>query len=374
MKMFLQLRFNGFALLATMLLIGNSAIAAGALTVAASAQSGTPAEVVMNPDHPDRYTVVKGDTLWDISGMFLRDPWLWPEIWSVNPQIENPHLIYPGDILALVWIDGKPQLQLQRGMAGSLGPASGDEKMQPGVRVSDSQSAIPTIPFERISAFLSRAGVARKRDMEKLPHIAALRFAMVAGAGNEVYVRGLDNALVGDVYGVIRLGEELIDPENGKSLGYEIVYVGSGTIAANSGGGVDKLMLNDTTREAKEGDRVLQIDAQPPENFYPRGPDQKVEGQIVAVKDGVSRIGQYQMVIINRGLSSGLEQGNVMSIWKIGEETEDAFASRGMRDNFTLPDERIGLLMVVKPEENTSYALIMDASSEIRVDDRIRNP
>ena len=369
MKMFLKQQFNGLALLAAMLLIGNNAMAAGALAIAASAQSGTPTEVVLNPDHPEVYTVVKGDTLWDISAMFLRDPWLWPEIWSVNPQIENPHLIYPGDVLALVWVDGKPQLQLQR---GGMASASNAEVLAPGIRITDSDSAITTIPFDRISAFLSRAGVAKKSEMKNLPHVAALRNAMVAGAGDEVYVRGLKNAQVGETYRLIRLGDELINPENGKSLGYEIIYVGAGTITAT--GKTDKLMLNDTTREVKEGDRVVFVDTPPPENFYPRAPAEEVTGQIVSVKDGVSRIGQYQMVIINRGLEDGLETGNVLSIWKLGVEADDEFATRGEKNDFMLPDERIGLLMVVKPQENTSYALIMDASSEIRVDDRIRNP
>ncbi|MDG2156071.1 MAG: LysM peptidoglycan-binding domain-containing protein [Gammaproteobacteria bacterium] len=364
MKMFSTRPLSWFGLLAATLLIGNTVIAATPFSVSAAAQSGTVVEVVLNADHPERYTVVKGDTLWDISAMFLRDPWLWPEIWDVNPQIENPHLIYPGDVLTLVWLEGKPKIIIQR--------SGTSEKIVPGVRVNSADAAIATIPFDRISAFLSRAGVASKQEMQKLPYIAALRNAMIAGAGDEVYVRGLKNPQIGEVYRVIRQGDKVVDPETNDRLGYEIIYIGSGTIVSN--GDTAKMMLNDTTREAKEGDRVIKVDTLPPLNFYPRSPETETEGQIISVKDGVSRIGQYQMVLINRGLEHGMEPGYVLSIWQPGKEVYDRKVSSGMSKKFMLPDERIGILMVLKPMETSSYALVMEAYSEIRTGDRLRNP
>ncbi len=365
MKIFSKPQLSCFALLAASLLIGTTALAASPLVTLTAAQASTSSDLVLKPDHPERYTVVKGDTLWDISGMFLRDPWLWPEIWNVNPQIENPHLIYPGDVLVLVWVDGKPQLQLQRG-------AGNAEKLQPGVRISNAEAAVPTIPFDRISAFLTRAGVASKSDYNKLAKVSALPDGMVAGAGDSVYVRGLENPMEGELYRIIRLGTKLTDPDTGNDLGYEIVYVGAATVTV--AGETSKLLLNDTTRESKVGDRVMQINTIPPLNVYPRGPEQEIDGQLVAVKDGVSMIGQYQMVIINRGIDDGLEQGHVLSIWSRGLESTDRSIISAPGEKFTLPDERIGLLLVLKPEENTSYALIMDATSEIRVLDRVRNP
>jgi len=370
MKTFLRpSRSTLLALTSTLLLGTSAAIAESPLAIAASAQSATATqgtEVVLKQDHPESYTVVKGDTLWDISSMFLRDPWLWPEIWYVNPQVENPHLIYPGDLLTLVWVDGKPQIRMQRG-------AGNTEQLSPGVRVNNANSPVPTVPFDRIQAFLSRAAVASKDEYDALPHVAALRNALIAGAGDEVYVRGLEDPQVGELYRVIRLGDKLRDPETSDYLGHEIVYVGAGTIMI--AGETSKLMLNDTTRETVEGDRVVRVETIPPLNYYPRGPEQEVNGQIISVKDGVSRVGQYQMVIINRGIEHGIEEGHVLSIWKLGKDSNDIYVRTQRIDkNFTLPDERVGLLMVLKPEEKTSYALVMEAQSEIRVTDRVRNP
>jgi len=346
------------------------AIAASAvLAISAAGLQAQADELVLKPDHPERYEVVKGDTLWDISAMFLRDPWLWPEIWYANPQVENPHLIYPGDVLVLVWVDGKPQLRF----AGDVERGDDVEKWTPKARTSELENPVPTIPFDQIAAFLSRAGVMDKNDFNKLPHIAAFRNGLIAGAGDEVYVRGLKDAQIGDSYRVIRIGNELRDPDNNRSLGHEIIYVGEGTI--QSTGKAANLLLNDTTREASKGDRVVKIDTLPPLNFYPRAPEKDITGQIIAVKDGVALIGQYQMVIINRGLKDGMEQGHVMDIWKRGEEAYDRYAnSAATGRKFTLPDESTGLLMVLKPEEKTSYALVMDATSEINVLDRITSP
>ena len=158
-----------------------------------SAQSGGPE---LNPAHPDEYVVKKGDTLWDISGRFLRDPWYWPEIWQVNQQIENPHLIFPGDILTLVYIDGQPRLQLNRGSTMTSGDSA---RLSPQIRSQSLEDAIPTIPFSVIEAFLTGGRVIDTDEAEALPHIVALRDGLVAGAGDEVYARGMDaTAQVGE--------------------------------------------------------------------------------------------------------------------------------------------------------------------------------
>ena len=340
------------ALFATLLVIGTSA----------AAQSGDTIE--LNPAHPDRYVVVDGDTLWDISAMFLSEPWYWPEIWYVNPQIDNPHLIYPGDILTLVYVDGKPQLRLQRG--------SGTARLSPSVHTEDGANAIPTIPFSVIEPFLRGGMIMDKSEAESLPYIVALRDHMIAGAGHEIYVKDIDDATPGRTnFSVLRLNDELRHPDTNKLLGYEIIFVGTAELRAT--GDPDTLFLTNTDREARPGDRIRQIDLRLPLNFYPQAPAEQVDGRIIAVVDGLYIAGQYQMIILDVGMAHGLDSGSVLAIWQKGDEIRNAVAS-SMRKKVVLPDTRAGNVMVVKAYEDVSYALIMEAVSEMRVGDRAINP
>lgn len=328
--------------------------------------------VELNPEHPENYVVKRGDTLWDISAMFLRDPWFWPEIWYVNPQISNPHLIYPGDILTLVYVDGKPQLQLQRGPAG-VTASGGAERLSPGIRTEDLDAAIKAIPYALIEPFLTGGMIMDKAEADALPYVVALRDHLIAGAGHEVYVRNVDNATpLGTQYSVLRLSNELRDPDNGARLGYEVMFIGTAELRAT--GDPDTFFLTNTNREVMRGDRLRTADLTLPMNFYPQTPSQQVNGTIISVLDGVSRIGQYQMVIINKGLDDGLDAGSVLAVWQRGEAVRDAFASGLTRRKVQLPDNLAGNVMVVKAYENVSYALVMEAVSEMRVGDRAINP
>jgi hypothetical protein len=340
-------------------------------------------EITLNPDHPDTYVVVKGDTLWDISGMFLKDPWYWPEIWHVNPQVENPHLIYPGDILSLVYVDGRPQVRLTRG-SGNVS-RGGNERLSPSIRSEDLESAIPTIPFADIQPFLAGGTIMDKKEAESLPYVVALRDHMVAGAGHEIYGQGLDeNAPLGEDFFVLRLDEIIKDPETGKSLGYEVLYVGNAELRAQ--GEPATLFLTDTDREVRRGDRLRVATMNLPMNYFPSAPKQDVTGQIISVVDGVSRIGQYQMVILNRGAKHGLTEGSILAVWQTGKTVNDG-VSKGLRagsgsqsgysvtgKKVKLPDTYAGNVMVIKAYEDISYALVMQAVSEMRVLDRITNP
>jgi hypothetical protein len=317
--------------------------------------------VELNPSHPEVYTVKKGDTLWDISNMFLKDPWYWPEIWSVNPQVKNPHLIYPGDNLKLVYIDGQPHVQLTRGS---------ENRMSPRIREEALDEAITSIAYQDIHPFLTGGIIMDKGEIDDLPYVMALRDHMIAGAGHEVYVSGLpEDARVGTHYAILRVDENLRDPETGRKLGYEVEFVGTGELRRK--GNPATLFLTKTTREAMRGDKVRVIDETLPMNFFPTAPVQEINGHIVAVVDGVSRIGQYMMVIINRGASDGVEAGTVLSVWQSGKEVQD-YGRFGRKT--TLPENRAGTLMVVKAYEDISYALVMEAESEMRVADAIRNP
>ena len=178
-----------------------------------------------------------------------------------------------------------------------------------------------------------------------------------------------EDAQLGTQYAVLHVDEQLRDPETGKKLGYEVEFVGTGELRRN--GEPATLFLTKTSREAKRGDKVRVIDDTLPMNFFPRAPETEVNGQIVAVVDGVSRIGQYMMVIINRGASDGMEAGTVLSVWQAGEVVRDY---ERFWNNTQLPSNRAGTLMVVKAYEDISYALVMEAESEMRVADAVRNP
>jgi hypothetical protein len=321
------------------------------------------APVRLNPQHPDRYVVKKGDTLWDISAMFLRDPWFWPEIWYANPQVRNPHLIYPGDVLTLVYMDGRPRIILERGEAGARA-----DRLEPRVRAEALEDAIFTIPYDRIAAFLSRPTVLDRETVDKAPYILTSRRGHLAhGSDTEVYVRGAE-FVESDAFSVIHVGVPLRDPDNNRLLGYEGVYVGEGEIVRP--GDPATLYLRTTQREALNGDKLLPVETDFPLRFVPRAPEQAVDGRIINVLDGISMVSSYQIVTLNRGTSHGLEPGHVLSVWQAGDRVRDEFGGGRVQ----LPDEYAGFLMVFRSYEEISYGLIMRATSEIHVLDKVRNP
>ncbi|MCL4778597.1 MAG: LysM peptidoglycan-binding domain-containing protein [Gammaproteobacteria bacterium] len=326
-------------------------------------QGGGP---VLNPSHPDTYVVKAGDTLWDISARFLRDPWYWPEIWYVNPQVENPHLIYPGDVLTLVYVDGKPQLRLERGTV------TGTDRLSPRIREESLDSAIQTLPYSAVGAFLSRSMVLEKNEFEKMPYVVELRDEHLIGAtGNDVYVRGKGIEVDGN-YNLIHQGDKIVDPDDGDTVGYEGIFVSEGKVSR--GGDPATMRLNASVQEVVIGDRVVSRDLPPPMHFTPRAPDRQVEGRIIHVVDGVTQIGQYQVVIINRGARDGIESGHVLGIWRAGERVNDTVKSGVFNRKVQLPDEHAGVLMVFKTYDRISYGLVMNAESPIHIFDKVRNP
>ncbi len=337
------------------------ALAVGGL----SAQQG--GGIPLNPDHPDRYVVRPGDTLWDISAQFLRDPWYWPEIWYVNPQVENPHLIYPGDVLTLVYLDGQPRIQLERGPV-----TAGAERLSPRIREQPLADAIPALPLDVVGPFLSRGTVLQKDEIKKLPYVMALRDDhLIGAAGNDLYVRG-DGLAVNSVYSLVRVGVELRDPDDGDLLGYEGLFVGEGTI--RRGGDPATLKLNSSAREALKGDRLMSGAERPPLVFYPQAPDQTVDGRIVHVVDGVSQIGQYQIVVLNRGRQHGLVPGHVLSVWQAGQKVVDEHGPGLLDEKVQLPDELAGNVMVFRTFDRLSYALVVRAVAPMHTLDKVTNP
>ncbi len=338
-----------------------------ATSLAAAAIGQTQAPPVLNPNHPSTYVVQPGDTLWDIASMFLRDPWYWPEIWQINQQVANPHLIYPGDVLSLAFLDdGRPVVVREGGPGNTV-------RLSPRVRVEPIEEAIPTIPYETLRSFLSRPTILSETDLDTLPYIVAHRESLMGSSGTDSYARGTATGPAG-FYNIFHVGDPLIDPDDGELLGYEGIYVGDGS--TQTAGDPSKLHLTNTRREVLVGDLLLEPEDVPAANFLPRAPDTEIDGRIISVVDGISLIGQYQVVVINRGSSHGLEPGHVLSAYRTGRLVTDTVRGGGgvKREKVQLPDELAGTIMVFRSFDRMSYALVMEAESEFEVLDPVRNP
>jgi hypothetical protein len=316
--------------------------------------------VPLADNHPNEYVVKVGDTLWDIAATFLKDPWFWPEIWHINTQIENPHLIYPGDVLALVYIDGQPRITNVQASTYRLSPQA---------RISPITQAVTSIPYESVSAFLSSGAVLEKRETDRLPYLLDTRGDhLIAAAGNVVYVRGLDDAQLGSRYNVVEVGGPLIDPDDNKLIGYQGKFIGEGTLRRT--GDPATVALTDTSEEAVPGDKLIPESVDIPLNFYPRAPSSAIDGRIISVVGGVTQIGQYQVVVLNRNTRDGLSVGDVLTVYQTGETIEDRFGGGKVR----LPDEEAGTLMVFKVYDRIGYGLIVEATQAIHIHDTVRNP
>lgn len=324
----------------------------------------------LKSDHPDIYTVVKGDTLWDISGKFLERPWLWPEVWRINPQINNPHLIYPGDRISLVYVEGQPQLVLERGDAGrTVRMTPGTDKLSPEVRFEPLESAIPTIRLDAIQAFLVQNRIVSADTLEAAPYVVqGDSERLVLGAGDRLYVRGV--LPESESFNVVRRGPLYVDPETQEVLGREATYIGLGQAVAQDAD-ISTMFMSDTREEVQIGDRVLPTEERRVDStFFPSAPKGKVDGQIISVFGGVTQVGQYDVVVINRGEREGMETGNVLAIYKKGAVTRDRIANETIR----LPSERAGLVMVFRTFDKLSYGLVMKTERPLSILDEVRNP
>jgi hypothetical protein len=332
--------------------------------------------IALAPNAPDSYVVKRGDTLWGIAKVFLRDPWYWPEIWQVNPQVKNPHLIYPGDTLRLVFVEGQPRIVLQPGLQ------RGDEaRVEPRVRSQPLEAAVTTIPYESVAAFMSKPTVLSKDQIKDAPYVVATRdMHVVMADGDTLYARGFTNpALVGTHYNVVRVGDALRDPDDNRIVGYDGIYNGAGRVTR--AGDPATLIMTTSARETEMGDKLFQSAVDVPLDFIPSPPKTEVNGRIMAVSDGVTVIGQYQVVVVNRGAQDGLAPGTVLAVFQAGEKIRDTQSQGFLRGDskliaptVQLPDERIGTFMVFKTFDHMSYGLIMEAKNMIHVTDKVENP
>ena len=322
---------------------------------------------------PDRYTVKKGDTLWDISSHFLKDPWLWPEVWHVNPKIRNPHLIYPGDVIALTWRDGKPTISIVGAEGAPPPPPPSTDletvKLSPSAREEQLKRAIDTIPKSAIAAFLTHPFILDNDALNNAPYIVSnYGDYIISGRDAKIYVRPiLDSNVIN--FNIVRKGRKYVDPDSGQFLGYEAINLGSARLLKL--GDPATLVVTTAYKEILKGDLLIPIETEEVDlNFFPRAPGRDVAGRIISVANAVQKIGQYDIVVINKGADAGLEPGHVLEIHQQGALVR---SPRG-RHKIRLPEERAGLLMIFKPYSGISYGLVMEAFTDLSLYDYVYSP
>ena len=334
------------------------------VSVAQPPSSNSPA---LNNDVPLNYVVQQGDTLWGISGVYLQEAWRWPELWDTNPQLDNPHRIYPGDVLALRWEGGRPRLGLS---------SRGGLKLSPNVRSQSLDTAIPPIPRDQIDPFLRNNRILVSGAFSDLPYvIAGDAQRIISGLGDRIYVRG--PVASGDqVFGIIREGSPVIDPTTQEVLGITALDIGSASLTSGgtegSSDAVKEFEITRMTEEIRIGDRLIPLQAGIMDAFFqPKSPGVEIEnGFMVAVNSGVTQIGPMSIVTINRGDREAVMVGDVFAIYQTGEIVQDPVK----QEMVALPDVRAGVLMVFAVYEKASFGLVLTATRPLAVGDKIRNP
>ncbi len=349
--------------------------------------------VRLQENAPDRHVVVKGDTLWDISEKFLKDPWLWPQVWQLNKaQIRNPHLIYPGDVVVLTMENGQPRLSLEAAAGPGAGPVV---KLTPQVRgepIVTEAAGIPSIPLKAIKAMLSQSGVGDPADLEKAPRILGSSDARVMfGAGDSVYATRGDGETVD--WRVVRLGQPLRNPDNPETiLAYEMVYLG--LARTEKPGDPLQVRILSAEQEILERDRLVPAWKGDALHFVPHSPDKPLEAKVAAALGGPLYAGTHMTLVLNKGARDGLEEGHVLALFRAGRTVADpkclraekiAFLAGGSRgqardckpdkaDATALPDTRVGLAFVYRVFNHVAYALVMKSTEPVTVGDSARNP
>ena len=354
----------------------------------------------MNGSHPDTYTVRRGDTLWDIAGKFLKRPWLWPEIWQANPQIKNPHLIYPGDVISLAYLDR---------VAITPGPQQ--------------EAPITGVPLKDVEPFLKNLRVVD--EFKDLPYVVGLEEDRLRSSLNQnVYVHGLADAQPGQRYAIVRptmtyrainpkrccdvttthpadldfrgrmtkgteqLWNHQIPASKGEFLGYELMQITTATVSRGEGGQVEAstLVVDQTGREVRVGDRLIPVEAQPYDlQFFPHPPKQEFaygKAKVLAVADMLSTGGPRDVVALSVGSRDGVDNGTVFSSWRVGSNAVDrvkvgddrSYDTVGNGSKVRLPDEFAGHMMVFRTFDKVSYALVMDSIRPTRIGYEVKHP
>jgi hypothetical protein len=362
-------------------------------------------------DAPERYTVVPGDTLWSISGRFLKDPWKWPEVWKMNQeQVKNPHRIYPGDVIVLDRAAGQLRLA-QPGAAAPGAAAIPTVKLSPRVRAEQIKDpGIPAISPSVIEPWLSRPLVVGQNELNQTPFILATQENRVAiGAGNVAYAEGLQRGN-GNLWQVFRRGDALIDPETNELLGYQAVHLGEARVIDYAP--QSTIEITRSSQEIYAGDRLLPAAKEPPTfSYVPRAPARPVRARIVSTYGNLGETGPAGIVVLSKGSRDGLEVGHVLAISRsqstaqfelrqqplfgrqgpLGSDRPVTYHAEQLQPRETfplapstkaispqevaqLPDERYGLVMVFRTFDRASFGLVMRASRPVTINDVASNP
>ena len=327
----------------------------------------------LSDDRPDSYTVVRGDTLWDISGKFLDEPWRWPEVWQANPDIQNPHLIFPGDRIRLEYdADGRPKLVVSRnGVDMNFNvedvSAGNVEKLSPRIREESLEEAIPSIPGDAIRQFLVYPRVISNEELNASPYIIGnYEGRLTSAVGHEIYARGLSSRDQSS-YGIFRKSKVLRDPITGENLGQEVSHVGDARLLQL--GDPSTLVITTNKIETLSGDRLMSSgNGFTPHQYIPRTPDFDGEGRVVSLVDAIAQVGRNQVVVINLGERNDIEVGDVLAIERRGGRIKDPIKGRGL-DTVAIPNTRTGVVMVFQTFDKVSYALVMESKRPIHQND-----
>ncbi len=394
------------------------------LIIAAAIVSDVSAQdVELTESHPETYVVQDGDTLWDISAVFLKSPWLWPEIWHANPQIENPHLIYPGDTINLVYLDGQPRVTVNR---KSNHPTV---KMSPKTRIISHENAVETIPLSDIEPFLKKLRILSKADIDLAAYVVASEEDRnISAPGNLIYARHLKNAKQGDRFSVVRPtlvyrsvpkdfpwkeAERQVKSsrwektseyttkaylerfwqnhlasfywDNVDVLGYEVAETGIAEVTRVGDDEITTLTLVDSTTEVKKGDLVLPIDEFNFDPYFmPKGGTTNSENiRVVALNNALFGSGKRQVIAISGGVNQEISVGDVFSIYRPEQVIRDEVMHpagdlktlfKPSKAKVTLPSEYVGHIMVFKSFENVSYAIITEGNRNVKLFDYVQLP
>ena len=344
----------------------------------ALATPAAPAACQFRADAPDRHVVVRGDTLWDIAGKFLQQPWCWPTVWDMNrDDIANPHWIYPDQV---IWFDrAAGRLRLGDNTAAGNAPGVATERRSPAVRSSAVDAgAIEGMAPAAIEPFLSQPLIIENDELARAPRIVATEDGHVfIGQGDKAYVRGdLGGATTFQVY---RPGKPLQDPDSGQVLAHEAYYLGTVTVQARAGAGSDvhTVRATSTREEMGTGDQLIALAPAPAQNYVPHAPATRIAAKVLSVHGGVTYAGRNQIVSINRGKLDGLDIGSVLRLYHAGKTVRDSTAPTGWfgrEQQVRLPDEQVGSLFIFRVFGRVSYGLIMQATAPVVVGDTATSP